>query len=50
VFVPASFLVRYWSEEDFRLMGMITGKLGPLGRILMRVLGYLRGPVPRASP
>ncbi|WP_130618220.1 oligosaccharide flippase family protein [Dyella amyloliquefaciens] len=50
VFVPASFLVRYWSDEDFRLMGMITDKLGPLGRVLMRVLGHLQGPVPRVSP
>ncbi|MBV8156843.1 MAG: hypothetical protein JO278_04250, partial [Dyella sp.] len=50
VFVPASFLVRYWSDEDFRLIGMITDKLGPLGRMLMRVLSYLQGPVPRVSP
>jgi len=47
VFLPSSFLVRYWSEEDFRLMGMITDKLGPVGRVAKRVLGVLQGPVPR---
>jgi O-antigen/teichoic acid export membrane protein len=47
VFLPASFLVRYWNEEDFRLMGMITDKLGPLGRVAKRVLVVLQGPVPR---
>lgn len=47
VFLPASFLVRYWSEEDYRLMGMITDKLGPLGRVAKRVLAVLQGPVPR---
>ena len=50
VFVPASFLVRYWSDEDFRLMGMITDKLGPAGRVLMRLLSHLQGPLPRVSP
>ncbi|QNK01633.1 oligosaccharide flippase family protein [Dyella telluris] len=50
VFVPASFLVRYWSEEDYRLMGMITDKLGPLGRVAKRVLGVLQGPVERVAP
>lgn len=48
VFLPASFLVRYWSEEDFRLMGMITDKLGPVGRVAKRVLVMLQGPVARA--
>lgn len=48
VFLPASFLVRYWSEEDFRLMGMITDKLGPVGRVAKRVLVVLQGPVARA--
>jgi len=47
VFLPASFLVRYWSEEDFRLMGMITDKLGPVGRVAKRVLAVLQGPVAR---
>jgi len=47
VFLPASFLVRYWSEEDYRLMGMITDKLGPLGRLAKRMLVVLQGPVPR---
>ncbi|WP_081500586.1 oligosaccharide flippase family protein [Dyella japonica] len=50
VFLPASFFVRYWSEEDCRLMGMITDKLGPLGRVAKRVLGVLQGPVQRMAP
>jgi len=44
MFVPASFLVRYWNEEDYRLMTMITDRLGPAGRTLMRGLAMLHGP------
>ena len=44
MFVPASFLVRYWNEEDYRLMTMITDRLGPPGRTLMRGLAMLHGP------
>lgn len=50
VFVPASFLVRYWNEEDFQLMGMISDKLGPVGRVAKRVLVVLQGPVARVLP
>lgn len=50
VFLPASFFVRYWSEEDYRLMGMITDKLGPVGGVAKRVLGVLQGPVQRVAP
>lgn len=42
IYVPASILVRYWSNEDFRLMTMITNRLGPLGRCLMRCLSRLQ--------
>jgi hypothetical protein len=48
IFVPASFLVRYWSEEDYRLMTMITNRLGPPGRTLMRGLNILHGPTAKA--
>jgi O-antigen/teichoic acid export membrane protein len=44
MFVPASFLVRYWNDEDYRLMTMITDRLGPPGRTLMRGLNLLHGP------
>jgi hypothetical protein len=50
VFLPASFLVRYWSEEDYRLMALITDKLGPVGPVAKRVLGVLQGPVERVAP
>lgn len=50
VFLPASFLVRYWSDEDVRLMGMISDKLGPAGRLARRVLAHLQGPLPRVLP
>jgi hypothetical protein len=48
MFVPASFLVRYWSDEDYRLMTMITDRLGPAGRTLMRGLNILHGPAAKA--
>ena len=44
IYVPASFLVRYWSDDDYRLMTMITDRLGPPGRTLMRGLNTLHGP------
>lgn len=43
IFLPASFLVRYWSEEDYRLMISLSNRLGPPGRALMRALGILGG-------
>ena len=42
IYVPASILVRYWSNEDFRLMTMITNRLGPLARFVMRCLSRLQ--------
>ncbi|GAB2578924.1 oligosaccharide flippase family protein [Dyella jejuensis] len=48
IFVPASFLVRYWSDDDYRLMTMITDRLGPPGRTLMRGLSILHGPAAKA--
>lgn len=50
IFVPASFVVRYWSEEDYELMTMITNRLGPAGRTLMRGLNSLHGTAVKASP
>lgn len=42
IYVPAGILVRYWSDEDFRLMTMITNRLGPAGRGTMSCLDRLR--------
>jgi hypothetical protein len=49
IFIPASFLVRYWNEEDFQLMAAITNRLGPPGRTLMRGLNSLHGAAAKAS-
>jgi O-antigen/teichoic acid export membrane protein len=48
VFLPASFLVRYWSDDDYRLMTIITDRLGPPGRTLMRGLHILHGRAAKA--
>jgi O-antigen/teichoic acid export membrane protein len=50
IFAPASFIVRYWSEADCQLMTMITNRLGPPGRTLMRGLTSLHGTAAKASP
>ena len=42
LYVPASILVNYWTDEDYRLMGLITARLGSPGRMLMRTLNSLR--------
>ncbi|WP_233842634.1 oligosaccharide flippase family protein [Dyella sp. 2HG41-7] len=49
IFLPASFLVRYWSDEDYELMTMVTNRLGPAGRTLMRGLSSLHGATAKAS-
>ena len=49
IFIPASFMVRYWNEEDFQLMAAITNRLGPPGRTLMRGLNSLHGVAAKAS-
>lgn len=49
VFLPASFLVRYWSDDDYALMTVITNHLGPPGRMLMRGLGALQGTPAKAA-
>ena len=36
IFLPASFVVRYWSEGDYQLMTAIANRLGPPGRLFMR--------------
>ncbi|RDI97043.1 hypothetical protein DVT68_18300 [Dyella solisilvae] len=43
VFVPASVLVRYWGEDDFRLLAAIAQRFGPPGRLLLRGLHSLQG-------
>lgn len=48
IFAPASFMVRYWSDEDCQLMTMITNRLGPPGRTLMRGLTSLHGTAAKA--
>ncbi|HEV7777447.1 MAG TPA: oligosaccharide flippase family protein [Luteibacter sp.] len=48
IYGPASILVRYWNDEDFRLMGSIANRLGPPGRIFMRGLSSLHGPLAKA--
>ncbi|WP_426703012.1 oligosaccharide flippase family protein [Rhodanobacter sp. Col0626] len=50
IYLPGSVLVRYWSAEDFRLMGMIGNRLGPPGRLLMRGLGRLQSTRMPPSP
>ncbi len=42
VFLPCSILVRYWNEDDLRLIGGIAGRLGAPGRMLMRGLSSLQ--------
>ena len=42
MYVPASILVNYWTDEDYRLMKSITDRLGTAGRIIMRILNGLR--------
>nr|WP_225737547.1 oligosaccharide flippase family protein [Dyella acidiphila] len=49
LFVPASFVVRYWTEEDYLLMARITDRLGPPGRTLMRRLNSLHGVAAKVS-
>ncbi|HET6554399.1 MAG TPA: oligosaccharide flippase family protein [Dyella sp.] len=43
IFVPASVLVRYWGEDDFRLLAAIAQRFGPPGRLLLRGLHSLQG-------
>lgn len=50
VYVPASILVRYWTDDDYRLMTMITSRLGLPGRMLMRLLNGLHRPWSKTLP
>ncbi|WP_267220874.1 oligosaccharide flippase family protein [Dyella silvae] len=43
IFVPASVLVRYWGDDDFRLLASIANRFGAPGRIVMRGLNSLHG-------
>ena len=42
VYVPASVLAHYWTAQDFQLMTVLTSRLGPPGRLLMRTLNGLQ--------
>lgn len=42
VYVPASVMVHYWTAQDFQLMAVLTSRLGPPGRLLMRSLNFLQ--------
>jgi O-antigen/teichoic acid export membrane protein len=41
IYAPASVLVRYWNDDDYRLLAMIANRLGPPGRAFMRALDGL---------
>jgi O-antigen/teichoic acid export membrane protein len=41
--VPASVLVRYWGEDDYRLLAAIANRFGAPGRLLGRGLSNLHG-------
>jgi O-antigen/teichoic acid export membrane protein len=43
IFVPASVLVRYWGDDDYRLLASIANRFGAPGRIVMRGLNSLHG-------
>ena len=42
IYVPASVMVHYWTAQDFQLMTVLTSRLGPPGRLLMRSLNGLQ--------
>lgn len=42
VYVPAGVLVRYWTDEDYSLLGSLADRLGRPGRLFMRGLQTLR--------
>ena len=50
LYVPMSVFTRYWTDDDFRLMRSITGRLGAPGRFLMRTLEALRRTRSRLRP
>ena len=50
IYVPASVLVSYWNSEDYRLMTLITDRLGPPGRLVMRGLTALQRSRAKATP
>lgn len=49
LFVPATFVVRYWSNDDYELMTAIIQRLGPVGRMVLRGLDSLQGIAAKAS-
>lgn len=50
IFLPGSFLVRYWSDRDYLLLAVITDRLGPPGRMVMRMANTLqRSPAKSSS-
>ena len=50
MYVPSSILVHYWTDDDYRLMTAITSRLGPGGRMLMRLLNGLHRPWSKTLP
>lgn len=50
LYVPGSMLARYWTGDDFQLMTGIGRRLGPPGRVLVRILECVHPPVAKASP
>ncbi|MBB3228571.1 O-antigen/teichoic acid export membrane protein [Luteibacter sp. Sphag1AF] len=43
IFLPASVVMRYWNDDDYRLIGAIAERLGAPGRWLMRGLAPWQG-------
>jgi O-antigen/teichoic acid export membrane protein len=50
LYVPGSMLARYWTGDDFQLMTGISRRLGPPGRVLVRLLEFVHPPVAKVSP
>jgi len=50
IYVPGGMLVRYWTDEDLKLMSGIGRRLGPPGRFIARLLDAVHPPVAKANP
>ena len=50
LYVPGSLIVRYWTTDDVQLMTGLGGRLGPPGRMLVRVLHAIHPPVAKVGP
>ncbi|TCV97603.1 O-antigen/teichoic acid export membrane protein [Luteibacter rhizovicinus] len=49
IYMPASVLIRYWNDDDYRLIGAIANRLGAPGRWLLRGLAVLQPASARAQ-